>query len=250
MFYVVMYMSFGVLIMLCLELCVFFFFFQAEDGIRDAQESRGLGDVYKRQVSTQSTGESLMATMIRILLLAPLVAGSVMDVVHLDSNNFEHDTQAATGATTGDWLVKFYAPGCNECEQMAEEWGSLAVALKDRLTVAEVDCAESPDLCSRFSVKSYPDLKLFRRGKVYELGGIRGIAGWTEFIEDGYKKTPSAPRRVPKPPTAMDVYLKAFGALALPVKIGALVGVCVLLGIFLMCMEGQGPKTLPREKQD
>ena len=26
-----------------------FFFFQAEDGIRDAQESRGLGDVYKRQ---------------------------------------------------------------------------------------------------------------------------------------------------------------------------------------------------------
>ena len=29
-----------------------FFFFQAEDGIRDAQESRGLGDVYKRQVST------------------------------------------------------------------------------------------------------------------------------------------------------------------------------------------------------
>ena len=29
----------------------FFFFFQAEDGIRDAQESRGLGDVYKRQPS-------------------------------------------------------------------------------------------------------------------------------------------------------------------------------------------------------
>ena len=32
-------------------MCVYvFFFFQAEDGIRDAQESRGLGDVYKRQV--------------------------------------------------------------------------------------------------------------------------------------------------------------------------------------------------------
>ena len=27
----------------------FFFFFHAEDGIREAQESRGLGDVYKRQ---------------------------------------------------------------------------------------------------------------------------------------------------------------------------------------------------------
>ena len=32
---------------------VVFFFFQAEDGIRDAQESRGLGDVYKRQSSGQ-----------------------------------------------------------------------------------------------------------------------------------------------------------------------------------------------------
>eukprot|EP00658_Telonema_sp_P-2_P035998 TRINITY_DN26103_c0_g1_i2.p1 TRINITY_DN26103_c0_g1~~TRINITY_DN26103_c0_g1_i2.p1 ORF type:complete len:265 (-),score=66.11 TRINITY_DN26103_c0_g1_i2:110-904(-) len=31
----------------------FFFFFQAEDGIRDAQESRGLGDVYKRQIVTR-----------------------------------------------------------------------------------------------------------------------------------------------------------------------------------------------------
>ena len=29
---------------------VWFFFFQAEDGIRDLVRSRGLGDVYKRQV--------------------------------------------------------------------------------------------------------------------------------------------------------------------------------------------------------
>ena len=30
--------------------CSFFFFFKAEDGIRDLVRSRGLGDVYKRQV--------------------------------------------------------------------------------------------------------------------------------------------------------------------------------------------------------
>ena len=35
--------------------CYIFFFFQAEDGIRDAQESRGLGDVYKRQPPTEPT---------------------------------------------------------------------------------------------------------------------------------------------------------------------------------------------------
>ena len=32
----------------------FLFFFQAEDGIRDLVRSRGLGDVYKRQVHTLS----------------------------------------------------------------------------------------------------------------------------------------------------------------------------------------------------
>eukprot|EP00658_Telonema_sp_P-2_P023200 TRINITY_DN19289_c0_g1_i10.p1 TRINITY_DN19289_c0_g1~~TRINITY_DN19289_c0_g1_i10.p1 ORF type:complete len:141 (+),score=40.88 TRINITY_DN19289_c0_g1_i10:52-474(+) len=47
---------------------VFFFFFQAEDGIRDAQESRGLGDVYKRQVSTQSTGTRLCGSMLKAVL--------------------------------------------------------------------------------------------------------------------------------------------------------------------------------------
>ena len=31
-----------------------FFFFQAEDGIRDLVRSRGLGDVYKRQVTYKS----------------------------------------------------------------------------------------------------------------------------------------------------------------------------------------------------
>ena len=36
---------------------LFFFLFQAEDGIRDAQESRGLGDVYKRQAGADIKGE-------------------------------------------------------------------------------------------------------------------------------------------------------------------------------------------------
>ena len=33
-----------------------------------------------------------------------------VDVVVLTDANFEHLSQAATGATTGDWFVEFYAP--------------------------------------------------------------------------------------------------------------------------------------------
>ena len=39
----------GCLVQVCDFDCVLFFF-QAEDGIRDLVRSRGLGDVYKRQV--------------------------------------------------------------------------------------------------------------------------------------------------------------------------------------------------------
>ena len=39
---------------------VVFFFFQAEDGIRDLVRSRGLGDVYKRQVLNKETSRNTL----------------------------------------------------------------------------------------------------------------------------------------------------------------------------------------------
>ena len=41
-----------------LDLLFVFFFFQAEDGIRDLVRSRGLGDVYKRQLYSGGGGRS------------------------------------------------------------------------------------------------------------------------------------------------------------------------------------------------
>ena len=40
----------NLLVFFCFVLFCFVFFFQAEDGIRDRSPSRGLGDVYKRQM--------------------------------------------------------------------------------------------------------------------------------------------------------------------------------------------------------
>ena len=42
--------------MVCFVCISFFFFFQAEDGIRDLVRSRGLGDVYKRQLIVRVHG--------------------------------------------------------------------------------------------------------------------------------------------------------------------------------------------------
>ena len=51
----------------------FFFFFQAEDGIRSAQESRGLGDVYKGQVYKQAMPLADMLCLTEIDAEAPQV---------------------------------------------------------------------------------------------------------------------------------------------------------------------------------
>eukprot|EP00658_Telonema_sp_P-2_P000044 TRINITY_DN10013_c0_g1_i1.p1 TRINITY_DN10013_c0_g1~~TRINITY_DN10013_c0_g1_i1.p1 ORF type:complete len:118 (-),score=10.16 TRINITY_DN10013_c0_g1_i1:25-378(-) len=56
----------------------FFFFFQAEDGIRDAQESRGLGDVYKRQDHSFLKGSGIFDRRLKVLI------SSALSPVHLN----------------------------------------------------------------------------------------------------------------------------------------------------------------------
>lgn len=51
-----------------------------------------------------------MQIIVFILVLTHALYAYASEVVVLDSKNFEHLTQASTGATTGDWLIKFYAP--------------------------------------------------------------------------------------------------------------------------------------------
>ena len=52
------------------------FFFQAEDGIRDRSPSRGLGDVYKRQLHS-----TLIRRILRLLFLELFVGCSLRDHV-------------------------------------------------------------------------------------------------------------------------------------------------------------------------
>ena len=76
------------LIAIIVYICCFFFF-QAEDGIRDAQESRGLGDVYKRQSGQppqQIAGgiaDQMSGFMLAYGVLAALVAREPVSYTHL-----------------------------------------------------------------------------------------------------------------------------------------------------------------------
>ena len=51
------------------------FFFQAEDGIRDLVRSRGLGDVYKRQVEDNGFNQEVLRAILERAGLVVDVAG-------------------------------------------------------------------------------------------------------------------------------------------------------------------------------
>ena len=68
--------------LLCLLVLSFFFFFQAEDGIRDLVRSRGLGDVYKRQgqqgheVGLRAVGDPHLAAVDDVIVTVGHGAGA------------------------------------------------------------------------------------------------------------------------------------------------------------------------------
>jgi protein disulfide-isomerase-like protein len=114
-------------------------------------------------------------------------AVAASDVVILDSKNFEHLTQASSGATTGDWLIKFYAPWCGHCKTLAPIYEEVAKQLKGEVNVAKVDVTESRDLGNRFEIKGFPTVKFLSKGNVYTFKGRRSTEELVEFARGGYQ---------------------------------------------------------------
>eukprot|EP00747_Dinoflagellata_sp_TGD_P167831 gnl/TRDRNA2_/TRDRNA2_193020_c0_seq1.p1 gnl/TRDRNA2_/TRDRNA2_193020_c0~~gnl/TRDRNA2_/TRDRNA2_193020_c0_seq1.p1 ORF type:complete len:161 (+),score=33.44 gnl/TRDRNA2_/TRDRNA2_193020_c0_seq1:38-520(+) len=87
----------------------------------------------------------------------------------LNDKTFEHQTQAGTGATTGDWLVSFGAKGCKPCEKIHEELLEIDSDLRQAYIIpASVDESDSKGLWKRFGIKKVPTTILFSHGKMYQ----------------------------------------------------------------------------------
>ncbi|KAG5184872.1 thioredoxin domain-containing protein [Tribonema minus] len=120
------------------------------------------------------------------------------EVVLLTEQNFEHLTQASTGATTGDWFVKLYAPWCGHCKRLEPTWDELAAAVAARgVNVAKVDVTANRRVGERFGVRGFPTLLLLHAGRAYTYRGPRTLEKLTEFAAGGYAAAESVP--VPPP---------------------------------------------------
>ncbi|XP_023226916.1 uncharacterized protein LOC111627549 [Centruroides sculpturatus] len=122
----------------------------------------------------------------------------------LNDESFEHLTQAATGATTGDWLVLFYNDACKKKKEMYQvQMETVGVRFQNRVNVAFVDTKESPELKERFKVTACPVIIYFRHSKMYAYNFPEITVPYLEkFLEGWYKN--SKMESVPLPKTPFD----------------------------------------------
>ncbi|CAH1251632.1 PDIA4 [Branchiostoma lanceolatum] len=129
----------------------------------------------------------------------------------LFEDNFEHLTQASTGATTGDWLVMFSTEACVDCKVAIPVLDAVATKVKGRQNVAVVDVEKNPQLKDRFKVTQVPTIILlmaitlysFRLGKMYTYNLPKmDIPTLKAFMEGWYKNVRA--EAVPGIPTPFD----------------------------------------------
>jgi len=108
-------------------------------------------------------------------------------LIELTDTNFEHDTQAATGATTGDWFISFYAPWCSSCKAIAKEIVQTARELKGEVNVAQINAFKYQSTSNRFKLEHYPTLLFFRHGKYCAYTGPRTWSDFAAFCRHRYE---------------------------------------------------------------
>lgn len=123
-------------------------------------------------------------------------------VKELNDDTFEHLTQAATGATTGDWFVQFYTTDCVDCQRLQARWEAVGAHLKSRLNTARVNRATvGAKTARRFNVFEVPTFILFKKGKMYRYHNQDyDIKSLVAFAQDWYKNVKPEVVPVPKSP--------------------------------------------------
>ncbi|XP_028967068.1 thioredoxin domain-containing protein 5 [Galendromus occidentalis] len=99
----------------------------------------------------------------------------------LTENNFDEHVKE------GKHFIKFFAPWCGHCKNLAPTWEDLAASYAEStgVTIASVDCTEHKAVCSRFEIKGYPTLLFLQNGgkTVEKYQGSRTIEDLTKFVD-------------------------------------------------------------------
>jgi len=180
------------------------------------------------------------------------------DAIELTDATFEHDTQASTGMTTGDWFVMFHATWCGHCKAAMPDFFQLASKMKGTVNCALVDVPANPDLQVRFKVRGFPTFKFLSHGKLYDYEGARDIESFMKFLNGGYKEVKSGP--IPAPTNVLTKFLqdlegdfqeilqRRVAAAAILLCVGIFMGMLFMMCIYCCCCAISSPKVEQKKK--
>ncbi|XP_017267505.1 protein disulfide-isomerase A6 isoform X2 [Kryptolebias marmoratus] len=103
--------------------------------------------------------------------------GNKRDVVELTDDNFDKTVLDSDEV----WMVEFFAPWCGHCKNLEPEWTAAATAVKGqtkgRVRLGAVDATVHQVISSRYGIRGFPTIKIFRKGEEpedYQGGRTRG----------------------------------------------------------------------------
>jgi thiol-disulfide isomerase/thioredoxin len=154
-----------------------------------------------------------------------IVQTSKAEVVYLTDENFEHQTQASTGMTTGSWLIFFKAKRCPHCNKLMPHYESLSQdeELMERgIVLAMMDVNDCPAVMNRFMIRGFPTLIFLHQKKLYEYSGRRDYEPLKEFVLNGFQNSSVEAKSIPPPPSALGYYIKLFTAIGIELRDAAM----------------------------
>jgi len=121
-----------------------------------------------------------MRVLQTVFLVAMLLVGAALasDVLDLTTETFDEAIKSNPAI-----LVEFFAPWCGHCKSLAPKYEVAATQLKGVASIAKVDCTAQEAVCSRFGVRGYPTIKLFRNGNPQEYSAARETEAIVSFMK-------------------------------------------------------------------
>lgn len=189
------------------------------------------------------------------VMLETLVRMKEPGTKELTDSTFEHLTQAATGATTGDWLVMFFTPGCELCTRLTAALETVGCQQRGRASVASVNKETYGEKTGRrfeLGLGDQPDIILFRLGRMYRYTIDKfDPESLLSFMNGFYKNYPAESIPLPKSPFDDLVQLCVDYLKEYPLLVGGCVSMPILLCLaffFLMRSEEQKPRKSKKKK--
>jgi thioredoxin 1 len=87
---------------------------------------------------------------------------TMAEALHLDEDNFESEVLESDLPA----LIDFWAPWCGPCQMMGPTIEKLAGDYEGKAVIAKVNVDDSPNLASKYGIRSIPALLFFKDGEV------------------------------------------------------------------------------------